>query len=85
MSDREEEYKRMLEWRGIQTLYGDVPCLDCSGSGVKVYGSTATWHGGVGGQTVTSGICDKCWGSGNADKPWLNLRRLPEPPTEQGE
>ena len=49
----------------------------CSGFGVIAYGSTATWRGGAGGQMVTSGVCDHCWGSGSHSKPWLNLRTLP--------
>lgn len=57
---REDEYARMLEWRGIDP--GDE-CKNCGGAGVTTYGSTATWRGGVGGQTITTGVCDKCWGS----------------------
>lgn len=40
------------------------------------YGSTATWHGGVGGASITNGVCDKCWGSGDADQPWPSHRRF---------
>jgi hypothetical protein len=75
-ADNQEIYERMLLWRGIDREGGDSPCSVCSGSGVRVYGNTTTWHGGVGGQTLTSGICDRCWGSGNAEKPWVNLRRI---------
>ena len=60
-------------YRGIEE--GDA-CSDCGGTGIKTYGSTATWHGGIGGQMMTSGICDRCWGSGSKSKPWLNLRVL---------
>ena len=70
---REGEYARMLEWRGIE--HGNE-CKGCGGAGVTTYGSTATWRGGVGGQTITAGICDKCWGSGQHTRPWLSLRKL---------
>lgn len=73
---KEGEYERMLEWRGIYAEQGDKPCPKCGGSGQTMYGSTTTWRGGCGGQAMTSDICDKCWGSGNAEKPWLNLRTL---------
>lgn len=74
---RDRIYDDMLLWRGIDRELGEDPCKGCSGSGVRAYGSTSTWRGGIGGQMITSDICDKCWGSGNAGKPWFNLRRLP--------
>lgn len=74
IEQRDEEYERFLSWRGIDRFSGDVPCKPCGASGIRVYPSTATWRGGVGGQALTNGICDKCWGSGNSEKPWLNLR-----------
>lgn len=73
---REEEHTRMLAWRGIDVAMGDVVCGRCGGAGTRTYGSTATWHGGIGGQTITTDICDRCWGSGVENKPWLNLRVL---------
>ena len=79
MSERTFTYEQMLAWRGIEVAIGDKPCDKCGGAGITAYGSTATWMGrmgGVGGQMITSDICDICWGSGNADKPWTNLREL---------
>jgi len=73
---RDRMYDDMLLWRGIDRDGGDTPCKACSGAGVRAYGDTATWRGGIGGQVITNDICDKCWGSGKAKKPWLNLRRL---------
>lgn len=64
-------YQRVWDERGVRT-----PCGDCSGMGVKVYGSTATWRGGVGGQAMTSDICDKCWGSGDISRPWPSRRAM---------
>ena len=57
-----------LDWRGIQDE--EAVCNECSGSGVKSYGDTSTYHGGVGGQAITLGVCNHCWGSGNRYKPW---------------
>lgn len=69
---REEVWADFLSMRGVKT-----PCTRCNGLGVRVYGSTATWHGGIGGAAMTSGICDGCWGSGDKNRPWLNLKTLP--------
>lgn len=62
-----------IEQRGVDP---DHACRECCGLGVRVYGSTATWRGGVGGQRMTRGVCNRCWGSGDAQRPWLDLRRL---------
>jgi len=68
---REECFRDFLTMRGVE-----MPCKGCGGLGVRVYGDTSTWMGGIGGQTMTLGVCDKCWGSGDTDKPWTNLRKL---------
>lgn len=52
----------------------DNPCFACHGYGVKTYGSTSIWRGGIGGQAMTPGICNACWGSGDPDRPWMNLK-----------
>jgi hypothetical protein len=52
------------------------PCKACRGLGVLSYGSTATWRGGMGGSMMTRDVCDRCWGSGDQDEPWTDLRRL---------
>jgi hypothetical protein len=64
------DYEAALRWRGVRT-----PCAACSGSGVIMYASTATWMGGIGGCAMTRGVCDACWGSGDANRPWVNLRK----------
>lgn len=80
--DKDEIYKLafkdILSMRGIDIDAGDDPCKSCGGMGYKAYGSTSTWRGGIGGQMITGDVCDKCWGSGNDKKPWVNLRRLPK-------
>lgn len=57
----DEEVARFLSWRGVET-----PCPKCHGAGGRMYPSTSTWRGGVGGQSFTRGVCDACWGSGDA-------------------
>lgn len=57
----------MLAGRGMSE---DEACEKCGGIGVALYGSTATWHGGIGGQAMTHDVCSRCWGSGNRCRPW---------------
>jgi len=74
LQERQEGfYEQMLEWRGID-LHQETPCKNCGGSGVTAYASTSTWRGGIGGTAITVDVCDKCWGSGVASRPWFNLR-----------
>lgn len=51
-----------------------TPCSACHGMGVKWYSSGATWHGGMGTASCEKDVCDTCWGSGDAEKHWLDLR-----------
>lgn len=80
---RDEFLEKALEWRGISFM--DEACDGCGGSGVVAYGSTATWHGGIGGQAITNGVCDKCWGSGSRLHKWADLRKLRAALAEKGE
>lgn len=64
--------KQYLEWRGVR----GEPCERCGGRGSYLYGSGATWIGGMGTAAMTLGICDSCWGSGEKDNPWENLQTL---------
>lgn len=73
-------YLRMLEQRDIAP---DSVCKICTGYGVRLYSSGATWRGGMGTQAFRSDICDQCWGSGNRAKPWLDLRALRERTNEE--
>lgn len=65
----EDLHQRFLLWRGVED-----PCDTCKGSGVRAYANTATWHGGMGGASITHDVCDQCWGSGDKHEPWTNLR-----------
>lgn len=49
-------------------------CPACGGEGKRLYNSTATWRGGHGGQSMTTDICDRCWGSGDERIPGPDLR-----------
>lgn len=71
--DREQHFREFLDHRGVET-----PCIRCSGLGVRAYGSTATWRGGIGGQMITSDVCDRCWGSGDEQRRWTDLRAIRE-------
>jgi hypothetical protein len=64
-------FKTFLECRNVET-----PCPTCSGLGVTMYGSTSTWAGGMGGQAMTPGVCDKCWGSGDKHRPWPSWKEM---------
>lgn len=64
----EEEF---IHRRGVRS-----PCFMCRGLGTRYYPSTSTWRGGMGAAALTSDVCDKCWGSGDQDRPWLDLRKL---------
>lgn len=60
-----------LSFRGITN-----PCAACVGAGSRVYGDTSTWRRRTGGAVMTRDVCDACWGSGDATKPWTDLRAV---------
>lgn len=61
---------------GMRVTGDGVPCTLCNGRGVRLYGSTATWRGGMGGAAMTWDQCDMCWGSGDMGRPWPSIREL---------
>jgi hypothetical protein len=69
--DRQEFRRYLREIRGVTD-----PCDKCQGVGSRSYSSTATWRGGVGGQSFTVDVCDKCWGSGDMSRPWADIRKM---------
>ncbi len=71
-----EEVQQIVKETYNYILDIENPCPKCGGRGKRAYSSTATWHGGIGGQAITNGICDECWGSGDLNNKWLNLRTL---------
>lgn len=64
--------ERMADERSVR----HTPCDKCGATGVRVYGSTARWRGGIGGRAMTPAQCDVCWGSGDSYRPWVDLRAL---------
>lgn len=72
-----EERKMMQDdFLAMRGLAGANLCKMCQGYGTILYGSTATWHGGIGGAAMTTDVCNKCWGSGNAERPWPSHREF---------
>ncbi len=67
---RQGQYS-LMDMMGVE-----YPCDKCSGKGVRAYGSTATWGGGIGGQAITNGVCDVCWGTGDYYRHGMDLRVL---------
>jgi hypothetical protein len=65
----EYEKRWMLSARCVED-----ECTLCGGTGVRLYGNTSTWRGGIGGAAMTRGQCDGCWGSGDKSRPWANMR-----------
>jgi hypothetical protein len=51
-------------------------CPKCGGIGKRAYGDTTTWRGGMGGQQITTDVCDLCWGSGSKRYPWTSWKTI---------
>ena len=45
----------------------ELQCKTCAGAGKRYYSNTSVWRGGMGGASITEGICDACWGTGRTD------------------
>src|SRR3990167_11514661 len=75
----EERDEKFRQWYmaalGVDEEY-NPPCKRCGGLGRRAYGDTSTWHGGIGGQTITTDVCDGCWGSGSKNAPWPSHREM---------
>lgn len=69
--DTTEMRDRFLRWRGVED-----PCLVCDGAGMKYYGNTSSWRGGMGGAAMTWDVCDGCWGTGDRFRHGCDLKRL---------
>jgi len=59
---RLEMCKQFLAWRGISD-----PCMSCGGRGILIYNKA---------KAKTIGVCNNCWGSGDAKHPWANLDKF---------
>lgn len=75
MTEQKFTYHEILAMRGI--FDKEDICGDCEGLGIKSYPNTATYMrgSGISGQAFTDDICDKCWGSGNINRPFRDLRK----------
>lgn len=81
MSDREHRWDAYEPYlTTLRIIEPEDQCPECAGSGYRVYASTATWRGGIGGQAMTEDVCDQCWGSGNRHRPWPSHRLLESKP-----
>lgn len=80
--ERDAEIARLREWRdGLGRYICDLrsvesPCKRCDGLGVRAYSDTSTWSQGIGGQAITTDVCDACWGTGDAERSGANLRKM---------
>jgi hypothetical protein len=56
-----------------------IACSECGGLGEITYDDTSTWrHAEYAVQKLTTGTCERCWGTGRADKTGPDLRRIEE-------
>lgn len=60
-------------YRGVET-----PCERCRGLGTIGYSDTSTWRRRPSGQMMTTDVCDKCWGTGDAHRPGPDARAAAE-------
>jgi hypothetical protein len=72
----EEMEEQALGILGLARQMAGKACKLCHGTGQRLYPDTTTWRGGCGGQAITLGTCDRCWGSGRNDRRGQDLRAL---------
>lgn len=65
-----------LALAGVARIFAGHGCTACGGQGSRAYGSTSSWRGGIGGQSITSDVCDRCWGTGRSDRTGPDLRAI---------
>jgi hypothetical protein len=67
---RDDALSEVLRLRGVE-----APCEACHGMGAMWYPNTSTWRYTAGGGS-TRDVCDSCWGTGDADRQGVNLRKM---------
>lgn len=67
--------EELLQAMGFDNIC-NRPCDKCGGMGTRTYPSTAQWRGGIGGQALTEGMCDVCWGSGSKEWTGPDQRKI---------
>ena len=54
-----------------------VACCACNGRGTITFNDTSTWRRAIGAHPkLTEDACERCWGTGRADKSGPDLRRI---------
>jgi hypothetical protein len=71
-----ENLNRYMPTARLDLVDEERCCSECQGSGIKTYATSATWRGGSGGMTLTTDVCNTCWGSGDANRPWPSHREI---------
>jgi hypothetical protein len=71
-----EMVKEIQELHWLTAYIPEYPCPRCGGMGRRTYGSGSTWMGGIGGQVLTTDVCDACWGSGTSQYTGTNLKKM---------
>jgi hypothetical protein len=71
-----ENLNRYMPTARLDLVDDERCCSECRGSGIKTYGTSATWRGGSGGMTITTDVCNTCWGNGDAHRPWPSHREI---------
>jgi hypothetical protein len=74
----EAQLAELCRLRGVRD-----PCETCHGLGVKMYSSTATYWGGMGGAAMRRDLCDTCWGSGDKHHQFFDVRKYREEERER--
>lgn len=72
---RRAELESVLHYRRVRP---EDACERCNGMGAHWYSSGATWRGGMGTASCEWDVCAECWGSGDRNKSWTNLRKVDE-------
>lgn len=74
--DCASEHMQLVMWlKELKQLRSEA-CPACGGTGRMVYGSTATYMGGIGGAAMTEDWCEACWGTGIKDRKGPDLKQM---------
>jgi len=78
----DHEQAEHVAWRSARIVH---TCGRCGGTGYFMYSNSGLWRnmqGRIVMHAFTPGVCDACWGSGDADRPWTDLRKLEQEHSE---
>lgn len=74
----EEKIALYQEEYVLKDISKDDRCERCGGRGEIAYANTSTYNHGIGGQMITGGVCDLCWGSGKKHTHWKSWKEINE-------